>query len=172
MLDHSHLDDIFKALADPTRRALIDRLSAGPATVSALAEPFSLTLAAISLHLKQLEAAGLVQSEKIGRVRTCRLAPESLAAAERWLGDRRALWRRRLAGLERLLEDLPEVLPEPPAAVQAHARAQRAAGDATECQPPARLDGPGAAPAELLSTAGPRPGDPPPTGPHRPPEQP
>ena len=78
MLKHSPIDDSFRALAEPTRRALIERLTQGPASVSDLAKPFAMTLAAVVQHLQVLEASGFVRSEKIGRVRTCRLEPGGL----------------------------------------------------------------------------------------------
>ncbi len=83
------LDLAFQALSDPTRRALVERLSRGPASVSELAEPFPMSMSAVIQHLKMLEASGLVASEKVGRVRTCRVEAPALDAAERWLNDRR-----------------------------------------------------------------------------------
>lgn len=83
------LDLIFQALADPTRRAMIERLSQGPAAVSELARPFDMTLPAVVQHLQALEASGLVRSEKVGRVRTCRIARDMLGEAEHWLHARR-----------------------------------------------------------------------------------
>lgn len=89
------LDLAFQALADPTRRGIVDRLSQGAASVSELARPFDMSLSAIVQHLAVLEASGLVRSEKVGRVRTCRVEPQVLTLAERWLGERRASWERR-----------------------------------------------------------------------------
>lgn len=104
MLEHSNaLDGVFHALADPTRRQLIERLTRGPASVSELAAPFSMSLAAIVQHLQILEASGLVRSEKVGRVRTVRFEPAELRAAERWLETRRASWERKLDRLADLL---------------------------------------------------------------------
>jgi DNA-binding transcriptional ArsR family regulator len=102
------LDRVFQALADPTRRLMVERLSRGPASVSALAEPFDMSLPAVVQHLAVLEASGLVRSEKVGRVRTCQIAPEVLSAAERWINERRTLWERRL---DRLGEFLAETDP-------------------------------------------------------------
>lgn len=89
------LDAAFHALADPTRRAIISRLTRGPAPVKQLAEPFDMGLPAFMKHLRVLEKDGLISSEKVGRVRTCRMNAESLAAAESWLSEQRALWRAR-----------------------------------------------------------------------------
>ena len=101
------LDVMFQALADPGRRAMIDRLSSGPATVSALAEPLEMTLSAVMQHLAVLEESGLVRSEKTGRVRTCRINGEALSLAERWLNERRQLWERRLDKLGAFLAENP-----------------------------------------------------------------
>jgi DNA-binding transcriptional ArsR family regulator len=90
------LDRVFHALTDPSRRAMIERLSLGPATVSELAEPLDMSLAAVMQHLRTLEESGVVQSEKVGRVRTCRLEAAGLSNAEQWIQDRRALWRHQL----------------------------------------------------------------------------
>lgn len=94
MLHHSDAHQVFQALGDPTRRALLERLSQGPTSVSELARPFDLTLAAVGQHLQVLEASGLVKTEKVGRVRTCRIDPTGLQLAERWLADRRSAWAR------------------------------------------------------------------------------
>jgi DNA-binding transcriptional ArsR family regulator len=90
------VDPLFHALGDPTRRALVDRLSRGPASVSELAGPVDMTLSAVLQHLAVLESSGLVRSEKTGRVRTCRLDPAVLRTAEDWITERRATWERRL----------------------------------------------------------------------------
>jgi DNA-binding transcriptional ArsR family regulator len=90
------LDRVFQALADPTRRAVVERLSRGPASVSALAQPLAMSLPAVIQHLQVLEASGLVRSEKIGRVRTCRIEPAALRGAELWIAARQAAWERRL----------------------------------------------------------------------------
>jgi len=96
MLNQSGLDDVFHALADPARRGMLERLSRGPATVSELAAPLPMSLPAVVQHLQVLEASGLVRSEKVGRVRTCRIEPQALSPAERWINERRTGWERRL----------------------------------------------------------------------------
>lgn len=83
------LDLAFQALSDPTRRRMVERLSAGPATVSELAGPLPMSVSAVMQHLKILEGAGLVATQKVGRVRTCRVEPQALGAAERWISERR-----------------------------------------------------------------------------------
>jgi len=98
---------VFEALGEPTRRAIVDRLSSGPASVSELAEPLGVTLAAVLQHVQVLEQAALVASSKVGRVRTCRLDEAGFSAAETWLANRRA-------GMERKLDRLAEVLGEEP----------------------------------------------------------
>ena len=103
------LDKTFGALADPTRRALVERLVQGPATVSELARPLPMSLPAAMLHLKVLEESGLVTSEKVGRVRTCRIDPKMLSQAEQWVADRRRMWER---NLDRLGAWLDETKPE------------------------------------------------------------
>ncbi|HEY6005670.1 MAG TPA: metalloregulator ArsR/SmtB family transcription factor [Anaeromyxobacter sp.] len=100
------LDRVFQALADPTRRAVLHRLSGGPAPVSRLAEPFDMALPSFLHHLKMLEGCGLVRSRKSGRIRTYRISPGPLKAAEGWMSEQRALWERRLDQLDRYLEDL------------------------------------------------------------------
>ena len=99
------LDLTFQALADPTRRIMVERLSRGPASVSELAQPLDMTLSAVVQHLAVLEASGLVRSRKAGRVRTCHLSPTALQGAERWIVERRAAWEHRL---DRLGEFLAE----------------------------------------------------------------
>lgn len=106
------LDAVFHALADPTRRALVEQLVKGEASVSALAKPLAMSLPAVMQHLQVLEASGLVATQKVGRVRTCRIEAEALAAAETWLSAHRALWERRLDLLGALL-DQPEPEQEP-----------------------------------------------------------
>ncbi|WP_410615167.1 ArsR/SmtB family transcription factor [Amycolatopsis sp. lyj-109] len=97
MLNHEEsLDLVFRALGDRTRRALVERLVRGPASVSELAEPLTMSLAAVVQHLQVLETAGIVRSEKTGRVRTCRIEPEMLRAGEQWLGLQRTTWESRL----------------------------------------------------------------------------
>jgi DNA-binding transcriptional ArsR family regulator len=97
MLNYSQLlDNVFQALADPTRRDLVERLSGGPASVSDLARPLTISLPAVLQHLQILEASGIVRSEKAGRVRTCRIEPTVLRAAEQWIANRRSRWEQRL----------------------------------------------------------------------------
>ena len=97
MLNQSaELDRVFQALADPTRRVMVERLARGPASVSELAQPLAMSLPAVLQHLQVLETSGLVRSEKAGRVRTCRIHPAALRTAETWLTRRRAGWERRL----------------------------------------------------------------------------
>ena len=96
---------MFHALSDPSRRAMVERLSRGPASVSELAEPFDMTLAAVVQHLNVLEDCGVVRSEKVGRVRTCRIDGTRLLAAEGWFQKRRAQWERNLDRLGELLEE-------------------------------------------------------------------
>jgi DNA-binding transcriptional ArsR family regulator len=109
------LDLLFQALADPSRRAMVDRLSRGPVSVSDLARPFAMSLPAVVQHLKVLETSGLVRSEKVGRVRTCRIDDGALSMAELWIRDRRATWVDRLDRLGGFLRDNPEppVVEEP-----------------------------------------------------------
>jgi DNA-binding transcriptional ArsR family regulator len=104
------LDRVFQALADPTRRVMVERLSRGPASVTELAEPFQMSLPSIMQHLQVLEASGLIRSEKVGRVRTCRIGGVALESAERWISERRATWEHRL---DRLGDYLDETEPEP-----------------------------------------------------------
>jgi DNA-binding transcriptional ArsR family regulator len=103
------LDKTFAALSDPTRRAMVERLVQGPATVSELAKPLPMSLPAAMLHLKVLEECGLVTSEKVGRVRTCRVDPTMLSQAEQWVADRRQMWER---NVDRLGAWLDETKPE------------------------------------------------------------
>jgi DNA-binding transcriptional ArsR family regulator len=103
VVDYPNLDQLFHALADPSRRAMLQRLVNGPASVSQLAEPLDMSLAAVVQHLGVLEAVGAVSSEKVGRVRMCKLEPAVLRGAEEWLGNQRTSWERRL---DRLGEEL------------------------------------------------------------------
>jgi DNA-binding transcriptional ArsR family regulator len=102
------LDPVFHALADPSRRMMVERLSRGPASVSELARPLAMSLPAVIQHLQVLEASGLVRSEKAGRVRTCSIEPAALGTAERWIGARRRAWERRLDRLGDYLAEHPE----------------------------------------------------------------
>lgn len=99
------LDLVFQALSDPTRRAMVERLCRGPASVSELAKPLDMSLPAVVQHLQMLEASGLVRSEKVGRVRTCRIEADALSAAETWINQRRTGWERRLDRLGAFLAE-------------------------------------------------------------------
>jgi len=103
-----NIDRVFQALGDPTRRAIVDKLSRGPLSVSRLAAPLGVTLAAVVQHVQVLERSGLVHTEKAGRVRTCRIDPAGLSAAEQWIGERRSTWERRLDRLGDLLAEPDE----------------------------------------------------------------
>jgi DNA-binding transcriptional ArsR family regulator len=109
MLNQSSTPDrLFQALADPTRRAIVERLARGPVSVSDLARPLPMSLAAVVQHLQVLEGGGLVRSEKSGRVRTCRLEPTGLRAAEDWIRTQRTSWEERLDRLGDYLTDTPD----------------------------------------------------------------
>lgn len=99
------LDRLFHALADPTRRAMVERLSRGPASVSDLARPLAISLPAVVQHLQVLESSGLVRSEKVGRVRTCQIEPAALRLVEQWIAERRTLWERRFDRLGAVLAE-------------------------------------------------------------------
>ena len=99
------LDKAFTALSDPTRRAMVERLAQGSATVSELARPLPMSLPAVMLHLKVLEDCGLVTSQKAGRVRTCRIEPQMLSQAEKWVSERRRMWERNLDRLGAYLDE-------------------------------------------------------------------
>lgn len=103
-----NIDRVFHALGDPTRRAIVERLSQRPLSVSMLAKPLSITLAAVVQHLVILEKSGLVHTEKVGRVRTCQIEPSGFSVAEQWITDRRALWEARFDRLGDLLADPDE----------------------------------------------------------------
>jgi DNA-binding transcriptional ArsR family regulator len=102
------VDDVFRALADPTRRLVLERLSRSPASVSELAAPFTMALPSFMQHLGVLEECGLVQSQKQGRVRTYRLEPQRLQVAEDWLAEQRTFWERRLDQLDAFLRKQKE----------------------------------------------------------------
>jgi len=106
------LDRLFSALADPARRAMVERLSRGPAPVSELAKPLPMSLPSVMQHLGVLEGAGLVRSEKVGRVRTCSIEPGALSLAEQWIGARRTQWEHRLDRLGIYFESLPKEEPD------------------------------------------------------------
>jgi DNA-binding transcriptional ArsR family regulator len=103
-----NIDRLFHALGDPTRRAMLDRLSQGPLSVSALAGPLGITLTAVAQHLQILEECGLARTEKLGRVRTCRIESAGFNALEQWIRDHRTVWERRLDRLGALLEEEDE----------------------------------------------------------------
>src|ERR1700730_10279252 len=102
------VDVVFHALSDANRRAMIDRLLDGPASVSELARPLQISLPAVVQHLHVLEGSGVVRSWKVGRVRTCEIEPHTLTAAERWISERRALWEKRLDRLGECLAEHPD----------------------------------------------------------------
>ena len=104
-----HLDRVFRALADPTRRAVLHRLSLGTAPVTELAKPFDMALPSFLQHLNVLEDCGLVRSHKTGRVRTYQVAPRALKSAEGWLVEQRVVWERRLDQLDRYVQELTVV---------------------------------------------------------------
>ena len=104
MLDQTiDLDRTFQALADKSRRSMVERLTSGPASVSELAEPLAMSLAAVVQHVQVLEACGVVKTEKIGRTRMCRIDPPAMTAAEQWITDRRRGWEVRLDRLGDIL---------------------------------------------------------------------
>lgn len=105
MLKHAAIDGSLRALAEPTRRAIVERLSRGPASVSDLAKPFDMTLAAVVQHLQVLEESGLIRSEKVGRVRTCRIEPGGLNTLADWVAERRTLMERRFDRLGEILSE-------------------------------------------------------------------
>jgi DNA-binding transcriptional ArsR family regulator len=106
--DDAALDRMFQALADPSRRAMLDRLTVGPASVSELARPFAMSLAAVVQHVQVLEASGLVRSEKVGRVRTCQVDTAALRTVERWVVERRTAWERHFDRLGEYLAEHPD----------------------------------------------------------------
>lgn len=99
------IDRVFDALGDRTRRAMLDRLSRGPASVSQLAGPLGITLTAVGQHLEILESCGLAATEKVGRVRTCRIAQEGLDVLEQWVQQHRTEWEQRIDRIESLLKE-------------------------------------------------------------------
>ena len=103
MLDQLDLDNVFRALADPGRRVILERLTRGPATVTELAKPLDMSLTAVLQHVHVLEASGLVRSRKVGRIRTCRIDPAVLRSAEAWISQRRAMVEERLDRLDEYL---------------------------------------------------------------------
>jgi DNA-binding transcriptional ArsR family regulator len=107
-MTNEQLNGVFRALTDPTRRAVLARLAVGPASVRELAQPFKMALPSFLQHLAVLEENGLVRSEKQGRVRTYRIEAGRLKAAEDWLSGQRLLWERRLDALDGFLQTLKE----------------------------------------------------------------
>jgi DNA-binding transcriptional ArsR family regulator len=105
------LDRAFSALADPTRRALVERLIGGPLSVGDLAKPLPMSLPAVMQHLAVLQSAGLVGSAKVGRVRTCHIEPAALRAAEVWINQQRTTWERRLDALADVLAETTDPAP-------------------------------------------------------------
>lgn len=105
MLKHYGIDGVFRALAEPTRRSILERLGAGPATVSSLAEPFDMTIAAVVQHLQVLEECGLIRTEKLGRVRTCQLEPAGFDPLASWIEARRLRVERNLDRLGQVLDE-------------------------------------------------------------------
>jgi DNA-binding transcriptional ArsR family regulator len=102
------LDRVFQALADPSRRVMVERLTRGPASVSELARPLDMSFPAVVQHLQVLEASGLIKTEKVGRVRTCTIEPKTLRQAEQWINDRRTAWEVRLDRLGEYLAENPD----------------------------------------------------------------
>jgi DNA-binding transcriptional ArsR family regulator len=100
-----NVDRVFQALGDPTRRAIVEKLSEGPLSVSRLATPLDITVTAVGQHLQVLEESGLVRTEKVGRVRTCSIETAGFSVLEQWIGDRRSMWERRLDRLGDLLTE-------------------------------------------------------------------
>jgi DNA-binding transcriptional ArsR family regulator len=108
VLNHDgSLDRVFQALADATRRDMVERLIRGPASVSELARPLAMSLPAVMQHLQVLEGCGLVRSEKVGRIRTCQIEPAALRMAENWIGQQRTTWESRLDRLGDYLTEQP-----------------------------------------------------------------
>ncbi|WP_337171267.1 metalloregulator ArsR/SmtB family transcription factor [Gemmatimonas aurantiaca] len=114
MLQHPDLDQLLHAIADPSRRAITERLSVGPAAVSELASPLRISLAAVLQHVQVLERAGIVRTRKVGRVRTCQLEPEAFRALEQWIAERRQHWEQRFDRLGALLDESPARSPNDP----------------------------------------------------------
>lgn len=102
------LDSMFRMLADPTRRAILDRLSRGEASVGELAKPFDMSLAAVVQHVQALEDSGMIRTKKIGRTRTCRIESAALGQVEQWLSERRTMWERHFDLLGAVLAEQPD----------------------------------------------------------------
>jgi DNA-binding transcriptional ArsR family regulator len=105
MLNQTRIDQVFHAFGDSTRRKLVEQLSQGPASVSDLAKPLGITLAAVVQHLQVLERSGVIRTHKVGRVRTCHIEPTGLNVAAEWIAERRSLWERRLDRLGDMLAE-------------------------------------------------------------------
>jgi DNA-binding transcriptional ArsR family regulator len=105
MLDYQSIDRVFQALAEPQRRAILERLSHGPASVADLAKPLDITLAAVLQHVQALERGGLIRTEKVGRVRTCSIDPEGLNVLQAWIDRCRTMWERRFDRLGQILTE-------------------------------------------------------------------
>ncbi len=103
---YAHLSEVFYALADPTRRAIVGALGRGPASVSVLAAPFAMALPSFMKHLSVLERSGVIRSNKVGRVRTCELRPKTLSRAEQWMAGQRAIWDARTDRMSAFVEKL------------------------------------------------------------------
>jgi DNA-binding transcriptional ArsR family regulator len=108
---YAQLTEVFYALADPTRRAIVGVLGRGPATVSALTAPFEMALPSFMKHLTVLERSGVIRSSKLGRVRTCELRPKALMQAERWMAEQRSVWEARTDRMAALAEKLHQENP-------------------------------------------------------------
>lgn len=108
MENYLSLNSVFHALADPTRRSVISRLGSGSASIKELAEPFGLGLPSFLKHIKVLEGSGLIASEKVGRVRTCKLRRENLIAAQKWFDEQRVAWESRYGNLDDLLTSMKD----------------------------------------------------------------
>lgn len=104
----ANIHRVFHALGDPTRRSIVEKLSEGPISVSKLAIPLAMSLAAVVQHLQILEESGLVRTEKVGRVRTCRVEPTGLSVVEKWVEERRSTWEKRFDRLGEFLEEEEE----------------------------------------------------------------
>jgi DNA-binding transcriptional ArsR family regulator len=107
----AQLSEVFYALADPTRRAIVGALGRGPASVSALATPFAMALPSFMKHLAVLESSGVIRSQKVGRVRTCEVVPKALSKVERWMAEQRATWEARTDRMAVLAEALHQEEP-------------------------------------------------------------
>ena len=103
---YAHLSEVFYALADPTRRAIVGVLGKGPASVSALAAPYAMALPSFMKHIAVLERSGVIRSNKVGRVRTCELRPKTLSHAEQWIAGQRAIWEARTDRMTAFVENL------------------------------------------------------------------